>query len=88
MRFALGRSLFRLLRGDLPAFPIVTGRQSSLAAMSGESVQSIGGAEAAVGVAVLDQLLRVGAVDGGSFRLEPLSVTGPNEHVSFYHTCL
>lgn len=76
MRFTLGRPLFRLLRRDLPAFPIVTGRQSSLAAMSGESVQSIGGAEAAVGVAVLDQLLRVGAVDGGSFGLKLLSVNG------------
>ena len=79
MRFALGRPLFGLVRGDLAAFSIVTCRQTSLAAMSGESVQSVGRAEAAVGVAVLDQLVCVCAVECGAFGLrEALSVTAYN----------
>ena len=70
MRLSVGCAFLGFLGGDVGAFPVVAWGQAGLAAMSRESVQSIGGAETSVGMTVVDEIVCVGAVDGSSFGLK------------------
>lgn len=54
MCLALGCSVCRLLGGDIGAFSVVSRGQSCLAAVARKRIESLGGAETAVGVAVGD----------------------------------
>lgn len=47
-----------------------------MVAVSGKRIEPVGGAEAAVCVAVGDEVVGVGAVDGGSLGLDIISAIG------------
>ena len=94
MRVALACALFGLRRGEICTRSVVPRSQSGLAAVSRESIESIGGAEASVCMAVVDQVVRMGAIEGSPFRLDATVRSGQRKSVSQFpssfpgHTCL
>lgn len=70
MRLALGGSVLRLLRRDISAFSIVSWRKPRLTAVAGERVESLRRAEAPVGMAIGDEIVGVGSIEGGSLGLK------------------
>lgn len=70
VRLAGGCALVRLGGGEVVAAAVVLDGEAGGLAGGGEGFEAVRAAEAAVGGAVEEELLGVGAVEGGAFGLE------------------
>lgn len=74
MRLSLCCSILGLFGGYIGALPVVSGRETGLAAVSRKGVESVRGAEASVGVAAVDQIVGMCSVNFRSLRLMFISM--------------
>jgi hypothetical protein len=75
MCLALMGPIVRLIRGNICAFTIVAWRQTCRASVAGMGIESFGGTETSVGMAIRDQIVGVRSVQGGSLRLCEINIS-------------
>jgi len=87
--FAVGCSIRRLFRGYGRAFSVISRCQTRLASVACERIEALGGAEAAIGMAVGDQFVGMGSVQSCSLGLWVSHVSsGRYTPRTLHFTCL